>query len=64
LISFFVGFTRRAENTVRASRLEHAVISAVGISVKSGLRNFWLIRQLPRGQTARYLETNYEKPII
>ena len=47
MISSFVGFTRRAENTVRASRLKHAVISAVGISVKSGLRNFRLIRQLP-----------------
>ena len=64
LISFFVGFTRRAENTVRASRLEHVVVSDVGVTAKSGLRIFRLIRQVPRGQTAWYLETNYEKPII
>jgi hypothetical protein len=53
LISSFVGFTRRAENTVRASRLEYAVIDEVGVSVKSWFRNFRLIRQLQRGQTAR-----------
>jgi hypothetical protein len=58
LISSIIGFTRGAENTVRTLRLEHAIRNATGISVKSGLRHFGLIRQRPRGQTTRYLETN------